>query len=262
MTTSHLSPADAPAVQADRAAHRSAGPLSKIIRLHFADPMRMIGIPLSIFAMVTAICIVVMILVLSFVPGDPAEISEGFRYNQAPLWCFGGYFVNVGIMAYARTMPFALGMGATRRQYWAGTAIALLLESVYVGAVMTVFLAVEKATGHWFTGTHMFDVYVMGNGSYRDTFLMGFGISMLTLFIGTLFASVYVRWNQKGVLLVVFGMVAAMLLVAWLVLSTGLDVVGMFMTDTTAKVALVLSLLGAVSAAGSWLVLRRAPVGR
>lgn len=258
MTTNQLSPA----LHTDRSAHRPAGPLMKIVRLHFADPMRLLGVPMSIFATATAVCVVIMLLLLAFVPGDPAEISEGFRYNQAPLWCFGGYFVSVGAMAYARTMPFAMGMGATRRQYWAGTAIALLLESVYIGAAMTVFLALEKATGHWFTGTHMFDVYVMGNGSYRDIFLMGFGISMFTLFVGTMFASVFVRWNQKGVLLVVFGIIATLLLLAWILLSLGVDVVSFFSTDIVAKIAAILVLLGVFSAAGSWLVLRRAPVGR
>ncbi|MBM6622903.1 hypothetical protein JTF08_14900 [Micrococcaceae bacterium RIT802] len=258
MTTNQLSPA----LPEDRNAHRPAGPLMKIVRLHFADPMRLIGVPMSIFATTTAICVVIMLLLRAFVPMDPAELSEGFRYNQAPLWCFGGYFVSVGAMAYARTMPFAMGMGATRRQYWAGTAIALLLESVYIGVAMTVFLAIEKATGHWFTGTHMFDVYVMGNGSYLDIFLMGFGISMLTLFVGTMFASVFVRWNQKGVLLVVFGIIAVFLLLAWMLLTLGVDVVSFFSTDIVARVAVVLIVLGMLSAAGSWLVLRRAPVGR
>lgn len=258
MTTSQISPT----LPADQNAHRPAGPLMKIVRLHFADPMRLIGVPMSIFATTTAICVVIMLLLRAFVPMDPAELSEGFRYNQAPLWCFGGYFVSVGAMAYARTMPFAMGMGATRRQYWAGTAIALLLESLYIGVAMTVFLAIEKATGHWFTGTHMFDVYVMGNGSYLDIFLMGFGISMLTLFVGTMFASVFVRWNQKGVLLVVFGIIAVFLLLAWILLSLGVDVVSFFSTDIVARVAMVLIVLGMLSAAGSWLVLRRAPVGR
>jgi hypothetical protein len=234
----------------------------KVVRLHFADPMRLLGVPMTIFATTTAVCVVIMLLVRAFVPGDPAEISEGFRYNQAPLWCFGGYFVSVGAMAYARTMPFAMGMGATRRQYWAGTAVALLLESVYIGAAMTVFLALEKVTGHWFTGTHMFDVYVMGNGSFLDIFLMGFGVSMLTLFVGTMFASVFVRWNQKGVLLAVFSIVTALLLLAWMVLALGVDVVSFFNTDIVAKIAMVMTVLGLFSAVGSWLVLRRAPVGR
>lgn len=258
MTTTHPSPA----VHAHRRTHRPAGPLTKIVRLHFADPMRLLGVPLVILATTTAVCVVIMLLIQSFVPGDPTEISEGFRYNQATLWCFGGYFVSVGVMAYSRTMPFAMGMGATRRQYWTGTAVAVVLEALYIGAAMTIFLALEKATGHWFTGTHMFDVYVMGNGSYRDIFLMGFGISMLMLFVGTMFASVFIRWNTRGVLLVVAGIVATVLLLAWAFLTLGVNVLGFFASDVVAKIALIMAVLGAISAAGSWLVLRRAPIGR
>lgn len=261
-TTQPRPPVGTPSTQADVAPQPTAGPLIKIVRLHFADPMRMIGVPLFIFGSIVVLCIIVMALLRSFAPATPAELSEGFRNNQAVLWCYAGYFVSVGVMAYARTMPFALGVGSTRRQYFVGTCLALLLESAFIGATMTVLLALEKVTGHWFNGARAFDVLVIGNGNYLSTFLMGFGLSAVMLVIGTLFAVVFMRWNQKGVIGVILGSVAVLLAVIWMLLSAGVNPFLWFEGAIFAKVALVMIGVAFISAAGSWLMLRRAPVGR
>ncbi|MEE1621824.1 hypothetical protein ACQ3I4_09615 [Zafaria sp. Z1313] len=239
-----------------------AHPLAKIVKLHFVDRSRMIDVPLMIFAGTVGISIIIMLILQAFVPATPEQLSEGFRNSQAALWCFAGYFVNVGVMAYARTMPYAMGMGATRRQYWWGTTVTLVLESLFLALAMVAFLALERATGHWFTGTRMFDTYVVGNGNYWYLFLMGFGISFSMLFIGAVFASLYLRWNQKGVLTAVFGIVVAILLAVLLVLWTGFDLIAWFGPFSFPKIAAVLVAIGLLGAAGSWLVLRRAPVGR
>ena len=237
-------------------------PLAKIVRLHFVNRSQMIDVPLIIFGSVVVLCVLIMLILQAFVPVSAEELSEGFRYNQAALWCYAGYFVNLGVMACARTMPFAMGMGATRRQYWWGTTVALTLESLFLATTMVVLLAIERATGHWFTGARVFDVYVVGDGSYPDLFMMGFGISFSMLFIGTWFASVYLRWNQKGVLSTVAGVVLVLLLGVAAVLWAGIDLIAILGPFSFAKLAAGMVMAGLLAAAGSWLVLRRAPVGR
>lgn len=241
---------------------RRAHPLVKVVRLHFVDTSRMFGVPLIIFGGAIAVGVVIMLILRAFVPGTEEDLSEGFRHNQAALWCFAGYFVNLGVMAYARTMPYAIGMGSTRRHYWNGTAIALCAEALFLALTMVVLLAVERATGHWFVGARTFDVYVVGDGDYGDLFLMGFGIAFASLFVGAGFASVYLRWNQKGVIAVFAGIVAALLALLAAVLGFGLDVPGALGPFAFWKVAAGLVGLGVLAAAGSWLVLRRAPIGR
>jgi len=237
-------------------------PLAKIVRLHFVNRSQMIGVPLIILGGTVVLCVLIMLILQAFVPVSPEELSEGSRHNQAALWCFAGYFVNLGVMAYARTMPFALGMGSTRRQYWWGTTAALTLESLFLATTMVVLLALERATGHWFTGARVFDVYVVGNGSYPDLFLMGFGISFSMLFTGTWFASVYLRWSQLGVMSTVAGIVVALLLGIAAVLWAGIDLVAALGPFSFAKLAAGIVAVGLLAAAGSWLVLHRAPVGR
>lgn len=241
---------------------RRAHPLVKVVRLHFVDTSRMFTVPLIIFGGAIAVGVVIMLILRAFLPGTADDFSEGFRNNQAALWCFAGYFVNIGVMAYARTMPYAIGMGTTRRHYWIGTAIALSAEALFLALTMVVLLAVERATGHWFTGARTFDVYVVGDGNYGDLFLMGFGIAFASLFIGSGFASVYLRWNQKGVVSVFAGILAVLLAFLAVVLGFELDVAGIVGPFAFWKVAAVLVGLGVLAAAGSWLVLRRAPIGR
>ena len=140
--------------------------------------------------------------------------------------------------------------------------MALTLESLFLATTMVVLLALERATGHWFTGARVFDVYVVGNGSYPDLFLMGFGISFSMLFIGTWFASVYLRWSQKGVMSTVAGIVLVLLLGVAAVLWAGIDLIAVLGPFSFAKLAAGMVAVALLAAAGSWLVLRRAPVGR
>ncbi|MBG6084909.1 hypothetical protein [Zhihengliuella flava] len=238
------------------------GSLSKIVRLHFADRSRMIDSPLLIMAGVAALIVLIMIILRNFTPATDAELSEGFRYNQAAIWCLSGYIMNIGVMAYARTMPYAMGLGSTRRQYFWGTTVALTLEALLIAAMMTAFLFLEKITGHWFTGARMFDTYLAGDGDYGALFLFGWGIALAMLFLGSFFAAVYLRWNVPGVLASIAVLVLGLLGIVTWILAAEIDALAWFTPYPFAKVAGILVFVSALAAAGSWLVLRRAPVGR
>ncbi|GAA3709801.1 hypothetical protein GCM10022377_24330 [Zhihengliuella alba] len=252
----------ATAAAAPAAPARRGHPLGKIVRLHFVDRSRMIDGPLLIMGGVVVVVVLVMVLLVSFTDVPRAELSEGFRYNQAAIWCLSGYFMNIGVMAYARTMPYAMGLGATRRQYFWGTTVALALEALVIAVMMVVFLFLERLTGHWFTGARMFDTYLTGNGDYGSLFAIGFGLSAAMLFLGSLFAALWMRWGGKGVVACIAGTVLVLLGLVALVLSLEIDVVAWFVPFGFWKVAAVLLGISAVSALGSWLVLRRAPLGR
>ncbi|GHC99043.1 hypothetical protein [Zhihengliuella salsuginis] len=247
---------------AELPARHRPGSLSKIVRLHFVDRSRMIDAPLLIMAGVAVLIIAVMLVLQSFTDVSRADLSEGFRYNQAAIWCLSGYIMNVGVMAYARTMPYAMGLGATRRQYFWGTTAALALEALIIAAMMTVFLFLEKVTGHWFTGARMFDTYLIGDGDYSSLFVLGFGIALAMLFLGSLFAAVYMRWGPPGVIASIAVIVLAVLGVVSMVLGFDLDVIAWFTPFAFWKVAGVLVLVSALAALGSWGVMRRVPVGR
>lgn len=251
---------------AARATSRRSGalhPLWRVVRLHFADRTTMLWTPPIILAGVAAVCVVIFLLLNWFTPATAAELSEGFRYNQAAIWSWPGFAVTIGVYAYARTMPYAIGMmGSTRRHYWAGTALWVVLQAVYLATLMGLFLLVEQATGHWFTGARMFDVYALGNGSLLDTLVIGFGIGLASVAVGAALAAIYLRWGQLGALVGGAGALLVLLAVLGLILASGTDVVTFFSTDTFLRITAVLVVLAAVATAVSWLVMRRVPLGR
>ena len=267
MTTASLSTTGrsghpAPDMPAVPGAH-SMNPVLRIARLHVVDRMQMLWSPAIILAAVTALCVVIFLVLVAFTPVTAEQLSEGFRYNQAALWSWPGFIVTIGVYAYARTMPFAIGMmGSARRHYWAGTALWILVQSVYLSALMGVFLLLEKATGHWFTGARMFDVYVLGDGDLGVTLLLGFSISLSCLSAGACLAAVYLRWGQYGVMAGIVGILLVIIGALALVLASGIHLVAFFNTGIVWKIAVLLMLIAVVAQAVSWAVVRRVPVGR
>ena len=62
-------------------------------------------------------------------PAGAADDLEGMRYSWAvlsPQW----YLVAVGVQAIGLTFSFALGFGATRRDFWLGTSVMFVLVAV------------------------------------------------------------------------------------------------------------------------------------
>ncbi|WMY78971.1 hypothetical protein [Citricoccus sp. I39-566] len=247
---------------AARGRHGS-NPILRVVRLHFVDRMQMIWVPIIMLASVAALCVVIMVVLQAFTPGTAEELSEGFRYNQAALWSWPGFIVTIGVYAYARTMPFAIGMmGSTRRHYWAGTALWILVESVYLSALVGVFLLLEQATGHWFTGARMFDVYALGNGHLGLTLLLSFAMAAACLSVGAGLAAVYLRWGQYGVMAGIAAILVIVLGTLALVLASDLDVATFFTTNLIEKASALLLVIAALATAVSWVVMRRVPVGR
>ncbi|WP_313821540.1 hypothetical protein [Citricoccus sp.] len=244
-------------------AHHGMNPVLRIVRLHFVDRLQMFWVPIIMLASVAAVCVVIFLLLVALTPATADELTEGFRYNQAALWSWPGFIVTIGVYAYARTMPFAIGMmGSTRRHYWAGTALWIVVHSVYLAALIGIFLLLEQATGHWFTGARMFDVYALGDGDLGAALLISFAIALVCLSVGAGLAAVYLRWGQYGVMAGIAGLLIIILGAVALVLGTGVDLMTFFTTNLIAKIAGLLVVIAVLANGVSWLVMRKVPVGR
>jgi hypothetical protein len=140
----------------------------RIVRLHLAAPSVFIGIPWTIVGMAFVVSVAIAVLITAN-GGEPT----GQRYSWAvlsPQW----YLVVVGVQAIGMTFPFALGFGVTRRDFWLGTATLFTLLSLANAAAYTLLLQIERATGHWWTGTHMFDSLWYGVGPWYQDFFTTF----------------------------------------------------------------------------------------
>jgi hypothetical protein len=118
--------------------------------------------------------------------------------------------------AVTQVFPYALGLGVTRRTFYAATSLVALAVSVVFAVLLYLLLTLEIATDGWGVGLRFF-------GAARD--LMGAGpasilvyavLLLLMTFVGMFIGVVYVRWRVNGALtltaasVVVFGGLVAL----------------------------------------------------
>ncbi|GAA2544698.1 uncharacterized membrane protein YidH (DUF202 family) [Neomicrococcus aestuarii] len=233
----------------------------RVVKLQLVDKKQQILVPV----LITAAGIVISVIVgeLIKLAGAPAgAVTEGMRNNQAALWILCGYFISLGALMYSRSLPFAVALGSTRREYWLGTTLTLLVASVGLAVASTLLLGLEKLTNGWFTGTRMYDTYIMGDGNYGYAFLMGFVISALSLLAGNFFAAIYLRWKSAGVTYSIILIVLALLGVIAADIGLQINVFGWLDENIYLHASYVSVVLMVLLSAGTWLVVRNAPIGR
>lgn len=183
--------------------------------------------------------------------------DDGFTGGMASIYC-----VVLVICAQwaAQVFPLTLGMSATRRSFYAASALLLLGGSLGYGVLLYLLSLVERATDGWGVSMHFFGLeFMAGHGAlailmYTVPFLV-FG------FIGLFTGLVHKRWGVNGLFslalgaLVVFGGGTA--LVTW---QGRWHAIGHWFTSQSA-VALMAgwpAILAALLAAAGYLAVRRA----
>lgn len=232
----------------------------RIVRLHAVNPSVFFGVPWIILGSAWAVTMVIALIIRGAAgPGATADMTEGMGYSWAvlsPQW----YLVVVGVQAIAYTFSFALGFGATRRDFWLGTGLMFLLVSVEMSIAIATLVQVELATNGWGIGAAMFSSLWYGQEGWLVDFYTTFALQMLVLFIGAGATTVYMRWRARGMLIAALG--AVVLLLGAIAIATftdswpsifmwfgGIGIVGTF--------TVVLG-LAAVCAVAGFLVIRRA----
>jgi hypothetical protein len=183
----------------------------RIVRLHAVNPSVFFGIPSIILG---GAWVITMLITIIFASGSGQSASaddlEGMRYSWAvlsPQW----YLVAVGVQAIGLTFSFALGFGATRRDFWLGTSLMFLLVSVVFATAIATLVQVEIATGGWGLGAHMFDALWYGQTNWLVDFYTTFALQLLVLFIGASVTTVYMRWRMRGMIVLMFASAAVVI---------------------------------------------------
>lgn len=170
----------------------------RIVRLHAVTPSVFFGIPWIILGGALVVMLTIG-LITSSAGADQAEVKEGMRYSWAvlsPQW----YLVAVGVQAVGMTFSFALGFGATRRDFWLGTSLMFAVVSVLNGIAIATLVQVEKATEGWWIGIAMFDALWYGQSGWLVDFYTTLALQLLVLFIGASVTTVYLRWRMRGMM--------------------------------------------------------------
>jgi hypothetical protein len=164
-----------------------------VARYHLLQRLNYLVLPWAILAFVFGVDLVILAI-------TPAGNSS-HRYVGGLASILVLAFV-LGLQSVARSLPFGLALGVSRRSYYLGTALLALGLAAVVGVVATVGQAIERGTGGWGIDMGFFRVPHILNGPWYLTWLTSF-VSLTLLFVyGMWFGLVYRRWSLVG--LVVF----------------------------------------------------------
>ncbi len=241
-----------------KATSRPHNPILRIVKLHTVNPSVFFGIPWIILVCAWAVTMAIA-AILTRAGVDPTGMHEGMRNSWAvlaPQW----YLVVVGVQAVSFTFPFALGFGATRRDFWFGTSAMFVLVSCEMAIAIATLVQIEIATGGWGVNAAVFDALWYGRQGWLADFYATFCLQLLVLFIGAAATTVYMRWRARGMLLLGLGsVVLALLLFATITFteSWGSVIAWLAGLGMTGAFTLVLA-VAAVCCAAGYLVIRRA----
>jgi hypothetical protein len=142
--------------------------------------------------------------ILAFVFGVDAVIIALTPAGNGSLHYVGG-LASIFILAFvlgaqtvARSLPFGLALGLSRRTYFLGTALLAVAFAAVVGVVTTLGQAIERATGGWGINMGFFRVPYILDGPWYLTWLTSFVALTVIYVYGMWYGLVYRRWNLLG----------------------------------------------------------------
>ncbi len=190
--------------------------------------------------------------------------------DQGPDENVTGGLLTIYVVAFAtfvslitQVFPFALGLSLTRRSFYLGTGLLVLVEALVFGVAIYLCKIVEDATAGWGLSLRFFGLpFVAQEGALLQ--LLVFTVPFLLVgFAGMLGGTIYLRWGTNGLFtLAVASIVVVGGLVALLFWQRQWAAVGSWFADQSA-VALFAGwpvLLAAVLAGAGFLTIRRATV--
>jgi hypothetical protein len=235
--------------------------VKRSLRLYLSNRSYVLFTPMFILLGMTAVSIA-LALVMGIAWGLPlpADAQEGFRYNQGSIYSIPGFLISLGALAMNRNFAMSLAFGSTRRHFWLGTSIGFVVTALVTAVASVGFLAAELVTNHWFIGARAFDVAILGDGDYRQAFVMIFVLSLLSMFLGALFGTTFRAFGAvwTTVLSIVFGLVLLGLVTItvwqWSTLLPAVTALGLWVAP------IVAAIIAVVAASGSYAANRHATV--
>ncbi len=223
-----------------------------VVRMQLVNRQTYIWVPLLVLAGSLVITLAIYAILIT------AGV-DGPKYGggaQAPLWYFGV----VGIQALTLTFPFSQAMSVTRREFYFGTVLTATLTSAIMGLAFVIGGLIEQATDGWGINGYFFYLpWVWEAGPLAAGFV--FFVLALLFFVGGFWgATIYKRFGNLWLTVVLVGLTLLLAGLAWLITQTQSwgGVAEWFVAQGALGLALWTLALIAVLALISWRTLRRA----
>jgi hypothetical protein len=172
--------------------------LVNVARYHLADPLTYVALPWAILTF----SFLVNVAIAALAPAG-AQYTGGL----ASIYIF---VLLCGAVSMTRSLPYGLMLGVSRRGYYLGTALLMVLLGVVYGLGLTVLQIVERASGGWGVALHFFRVPWILDGPWYLTWPTSFVLLVLFFLYGMWYGLVYRRWSLPGLT----AFIAAQVLVA------------------------------------------------
>jgi len=222
-----------------------------VARIHLMDRANAVIVPWIVLAASFTVNVILWMLIPEAGPSGSGGIVS--------LYALGVVMI---VVLVGRGLPFQLGLGVTRREFLSGTVLLAAAFSVGCAIALTGLNLLERATdgfglqGHFFRAPWLTAV--------PDGELVVIYALPMVFFLGAgmLYAALWSRYKLIGsvtlTVALAFVVVGVVAVITW---RDGWPGVGdWFRALTPLPVVGILGAVGAVSFAGAWLTLRRAPV--
>ncbi|MDH6281768.1 ABC transporter permease [Prescottella agglutinans] len=233
------------------ASYAGFGRILAIARIHFVAWPILIAAPLAILALTFAINFAIFALI----------DSGGETHPTGAILSLYGFVVAFYAGAMTQTFPFALGLGATRRQFFVSTVAVAVAQSFGFAVLFQVLSVIEAATDGWGVYMRMFGILRYATDSALLEFATLFASLLLTTAVSIAFGAVYQRWKTPGFLIAGISVVGLLGLAAVLLTWAGWwPSVGSWLLDAPRVLVLAALPVGVSVAtiAASWAIVRRA----
>lgn len=229
-----------------------------VVRMHFNRRFSALAMPPILnVGIVVLMVVVVLTMKAAGVPTASQDVVDGLRSNAGIVSSLAAFLIYLGVQAATSCFAFATSLGTTRHDYVLGTGLYFLLQTAYVSAILSVLLALELATGHWFIGAHALDVNLLGNGNWSAFLPVVLAGTLATQAIGAMFGASWLRFGNRGPLLISAVMVLMLAASILIVVPNWATVVA---EASFVWAALVLFVVGAVALVATGAFLRRTTV--
>lgn len=193
--------------------------IKSVLRLHTANKFAFFGLPFLIMGIAFAVMITIGLVANYFLPSSEAgSMYQGMGWNGT-VFSYLGPLMGFGFTAMGQYFALATGMGLTRKEFAAGTAIVFGFQALVFGTVTAIGKAIEVATGGWWLSIRFFNVNFTGAGSAWVTLVQTTLLIAVLMFFGAAVTTAYFRWGQTflwlfftGLTVVVLAIVGAALL--------------------------------------------------
>lgn len=104
----------------------------------------------------------------------------------------------MGVTSLIQTFPFALGLSASRRDYFLGTVGTYALVSAVSAVVLIILTVIEKQLDGWGEHLYFFNLPWLNDGTVLQQLFATFVVLELFYFSGFTIGAIYQRFGLRG----------------------------------------------------------------